>query len=237
MNPVDVTDLSLRILLAGCVGLLLFVLVGVVINSLFIHFGARLVGHPSGWRPALQATLLTWLFGALAALFTGAVLARSSLHLAITVNLLTSAAAGAAAVLIAYRMRFLQALGVYAVASLLMLAVAGAMVGGGMMLWRPTGGWPAAWERVQDAAEQAGVPISADTARNEHVASPVPLSDAPRHLGKQVEVDLRNGETAIGTLLATDDDVLVVRERLPSGGGTIELRLRRERVVEFRVRE
>ena len=218
--------LSSHLFLVGCGTILVVLLVGVLLNALFLHFAARLVGVESNARKAFHATLLTWLFGAFAALFAGAVLAGSSWQLALTVNLLTSIAAGAAAILIAYGVPFVRALLTYLVASLLMAIALTLAAAIGLAVWGPEGGLSGLRTKLERAVQvlKVGGP---ERLPSRHVA--VPLSQADGLVGAVVEIDLSNGETARGTLLGVESDVLVVRERLE--GGTVELRLRKENIV------
>lgn len=227
----------------GLVLLLLALLLLLLLQAFILSLATRIVSIPDRYRTACKAMLVMWAFVILYQILTSLGNVEASAE-AVTVGLVVGALVSTLAIQLFYKCTFLQALAAFAVFAvlgflvlvliLLLLAALGIGIGGwdvgeGILHDLPGAlreGLGKVGELFAGGAEEPATPTDATLV-------PIPPDLASQHLGKDVQIILRNGKQLSGTLEAATGETMSIRQHVR--GGSISVPVRKGDVREFRV--
>ncbi|MCP4590897.1 MAG: hypothetical protein GY842_09135 [bacterium] len=227
----------------GCLVLLLALPLVLLLQALFLDLATRIVRIHDRYWTACKATLVMWAFGILYQILTSLGNVEVSPE-AMTVGLVVGALVSTLAIQLIYKCTFWQALAAYVVFLLLVILVSVILLLVLFALGVGIGGWDTGEGILHDLpgalregfgkvgglfegdSEEPAEPTAATLV-------PVPPDHASRHIGKDVQIILRNGKQLSGTLEAATRETMTIRQHV--SGGSISVPIRKGDVREFRV--
>ncbi len=214
-----------------------------LLQALFLSLATRIVSIPDRYGTACKATLVMWAFGILHQLLTSLGNIEVSPE-ATAVALGVGALLSTLAIQLFYKCTFWQALAAYAVFVLLVVLVSMILLLLLFALGVGIGGWDtgegilhglpgALREGIGKVGDLFAGGAEEPAASTELTLVPLPPDHASRHIGKDVQVILRNGKQVSGTLEASTAETMTIRRQVR--GGSISVPVHKGDVREFRV--